>query len=86
MINENSFILSLLLLLSQILSAKVCIIIYLDIFFVGSTHLHGIISDTMLRKRYTKMFCRYKSLKTVEKWISKNNSFLHLTTILHGVV
>jgi hypothetical protein len=40
MVNENSSILSLLLLLSQILSANVCIIVYLDLFCAGSTHLH----------------------------------------------
>jgi hypothetical protein len=38
-VNENSFIISLPLLLSQILSANVCIIVYLDIFYVGSRNL-----------------------------------------------
>jgi hypothetical protein len=40
MVNENSLILSLLLLVSQFLSANVCVIFYLDLFCVGSTHLH----------------------------------------------
>jgi hypothetical protein len=55
MANENSFILSLLL-LSQIISANVCIIFYLDILCVGSTYLHGISVDELLSKRYTKLF------------------------------
>jgi hypothetical protein len=70
--------------LSPILSENVCIIVYIDIFCVGSTHLHGIRADGLLRKIYTKIFCRYKRLKTTERWNSKKNSFLHLTTILHG--
>jgi hypothetical protein len=40
MVDENYFILSLIILLSQILSANVCIIVYLDLFCAGSTHLH----------------------------------------------
>jgi hypothetical protein len=56
MVNENSSILSILLLLSQFLSANVCSIFYLDLFYVGSTHLHGIRADRMLRKSYTKLF------------------------------
>jgi hypothetical protein len=82
MVNENSSILS--LLLSQILSANVCIIVYLDLFCAASTHLHGTRADGLLSKIYTKKFCKYKRLKTAERWISKKNSFLHLTTILHG--
>jgi hypothetical protein len=50
----------------------------------SSTHLHGIRADGLLRKSYTKIFCKYKRLKTTERWNSKKNSFLHLTTILHG--
>jgi hypothetical protein len=71
MVNENSSILSLLLLVSQIISANVCIIVYIDILYVGSTHLHGIRADRLLSKSYTKMFCKYKRLKTAERWISK---------------
>jgi hypothetical protein len=83
-VNENYFILSLLLHLSPILSSNVCIIVYLDIFCAGSTHLHGIRTSGLPRKIYTKKFCRYKRLKTAERWISKKNSFLHLRTIFHG--
>jgi hypothetical protein len=32
----------------------VCIIVWLDIFCVGSTHLCGIRDDELLRKSYTK--------------------------------
>ena len=56
MVNGNSFILSLIRLLSQIISANVCIIVYLDIFCAGSTHLHGIRVDRLLSKSYTKLF------------------------------
>ena len=42
MVNENSSILSLLLILYSILSANVSISVYLDLFYAGSTHLHGI--------------------------------------------
>jgi hypothetical protein len=84
MVNENSSILSLLLLPSPILSKNVCIIVYLDLFCAGSTHLHGIRADGLLSKSYTKIFFTYKRLKIVERWNSKKNSFLHLTTILHG--
>ena len=55
-VNENSSILSLLLLLSPILSTNVCIIFWLDILCAGSTHLHGIRDDRLLRKIYTKSF------------------------------
>ena len=47
---------SLLLLLSQFLSANVCVIFYIDLLFAGSTHLHGIRADGLLRKSYTKLF------------------------------
>ena len=83
-VNENSFILSLLLLLSQFPYANVCIIVYIDLFYEDSTHLHGIIADRLLSKIYTKSFCKYKRLKTTERWNSKRNSFLHLTTFFHG--
>ena len=83
-VNENAFILFLLLLLYPILSANVCIIVYLDLFCEISTHLHDIRANGLLRKIYTKIVCRYKRLKTAERWNSKKNSFLHLTTILHG--
>jgi hypothetical protein len=43
MANHNSSILSLLL-LSQILSTNVCIIVYIYLFYAGSTHLHRPIS------------------------------------------
>jgi hypothetical protein len=78
-VNENSSILSLLPILSTIISENVCIIVYLYLFCVGSTHLHGIIVDGLLRKSYIKKICRYKRLKTTERWISKKNSFLHLS-------
>jgi hypothetical protein len=56
MVNENSSILSILLLLSQFLSVNVCSISYLDLFYAGSTHLHGIRADGLLSKSYTKSF------------------------------
>jgi hypothetical protein len=56
MVNENSSILSILLLLSQFLSANVCSIFQLDLFCADSTHLDGIRADGLLRKSYTKSF------------------------------
>jgi hypothetical protein len=64
------------LLLSPFLSTNVCIIVYLDLFFAGSTHLHGIRADKILSKSYTKCFCRYKRLKTTKIWISKKEFVL----------
>jgi hypothetical protein len=55
-VNENSSILSILLLISQFISANVCSIFQLDLLCVGSTHLHGIRAEGLLSKRYTK-FC-----------------------------
>jgi hypothetical protein len=65
MVNENYSILSLLLLLSSILFENVCIIVYIDLFYVGSTHLHGIKADRLLRKSYTKLF--FQVLKIEER-------------------
>ena len=56
---------SLLLLISQILSTNVCIIFYIDLLYVGSTHLHGIIADELLSKSYTKLF--FQVLKIEER-------------------
>jgi hypothetical protein len=62
-INENSSILYLLFLLSQFLSANVCGILYLDILFVGSIHLHGIKSEGLLRKRHTELFLQVPKIE-----------------------
>jgi hypothetical protein len=83
-VNENSFIISILLLLSQFLSANVCSIFYIDILCVGSTHLHGIKADRLLRKSYTIFFYRYKRLKTTKKWIIRRKYFSRLITIWNG--
>jgi hypothetical protein len=56
MVNENSSILSLLLLLSQFFSANVCSIFYRDLFCEGSTNLHGIKANGLIRKIYIKLF------------------------------
>jgi hypothetical protein len=56
MVNENSSILSLLLLISQFLFENVCGIFYIDLLCEIPTHLHGIIADGLLRKIYTNFF------------------------------
>jgi hypothetical protein len=61
-VNDNSSILSLLI-LSPILSANVCIIVYIDLLCVGSTHLHGIRADRLLNKRYTKCFLQVQKIE-----------------------
>jgi hypothetical protein len=63
MVNENSSILSLLLLLSQFLSANVCGIFYIDIFCSGSTHFHCIRSDRLLSEIYTKLFLQVPKIE-----------------------
>jgi hypothetical protein len=67
MVNENSSIFSLLLLLSLILSANVCIIVYLDLYCVVSTHLHGIRADGLLNKSYTKIVLQVQKIEDNEK-------------------
>ena len=66
-VNENSSILSLFLLLSQFISANVCVIFYLDIFCTGSKHLHDIIFNKLLRKSYTKLFLQVPKIEDNEK-------------------
>ena len=63
LVNENSSILSLLLLLSQFLSANVCGIFYLYLFYVGSTHLNGIRVIGLLRKSYTKIVLQVQKIE-----------------------
>jgi hypothetical protein len=66
-VNENSSILSLLLLLSQFLFVNVCGILYIDILCVGSTHLHGIRAERLLRNRYTKLFLQVPKIEDNRK-------------------
>ena len=63
LVNQNSFILSLLLLLSQFLSANVCVIFYIDLFYAGSTNLHGIRADILLGKNHTKLFLQVPKIE-----------------------
>jgi hypothetical protein len=56
LVNENSSILSLMLLFSSIFSAIVYVNYQLDLFYAGSTHLHGIKSNGLLGKIHTKLF------------------------------
>jgi hypothetical protein len=58
MVNENSSILSLLLLVFPILSANVCVIVYLDLFYAGSTHLH-LIQDMRMQARPSALCLGY---------------------------
>jgi hypothetical protein len=67
MVNENSFIISLLLLLSQILSENMCIIIYIDLLCAVSTHLHGIRFNGLLSKSYTKFVLQVQKIEDNEK-------------------
>jgi hypothetical protein len=53
LVNENSSILSLLLLFSSIFSATMYVNSQLDFLCVGSTHLHGIRADGMLGISHT---------------------------------
>jgi hypothetical protein len=66
-VNENYFIVSLLLLLSPIISANVCIIFYIDLFCEGSTHLLGIRADGLLSKSYTKLFLQVLKIEEHRK-------------------
>jgi hypothetical protein len=63
LVNENSSILSLLFLFYSIFSATVYVNSQLDLFCVGSTHLHGIISDELLGKIHTKLFFQVPNIK-----------------------
>jgi hypothetical protein len=56
LVNENSSILSLLVLFSSIFSETVYVNSNIDLFCAGSTHLHGIRVDGLLGKRHTKLF------------------------------
>jgi hypothetical protein len=56
LVNDNSSILSLLLLFSYIFSATMYVNYQIDLFYVGLTHLHGIRADILLGKRHTKLF------------------------------
>jgi hypothetical protein len=67
MVNENSSILSLLLLISQFLSANVCGIFYLDILCAVSTHLHGIRVDGLLSKSTPNSFLQVPKIEDNRK-------------------
>jgi hypothetical protein len=45
----------------------VCSILYIDLFCVGSTHLHGIKVDGLLRKIYTKLFLQVQKIEDNKK-------------------
>jgi hypothetical protein len=78
MVNDNSFILSLLLFLSPILFSNVCIIVLIDLFCAGSTHLHGIRVDELLSKIYTKIFLQVLKIEEHRKM----ESMFYSSTIL----
>jgi hypothetical protein len=63
LVNENSSILSLLLLFSSIFSATVYVNSQLDLLCAGSTHLHGIRADRLLGKRHTKLFLQVPKIE-----------------------
>jgi hypothetical protein len=63
LVNENSSILSLLLLFSSIFSATVYVNSQLDLLCAGSTHLHGIRADGLLGKRHTKLFLQVPKIE-----------------------
>jgi hypothetical protein len=67
LVKENYSILSLLLLFSHIFSKTVYVNFYLDILYVGSTHLHGIIADIILGKIHTKLFLQVPKIEGNEK-------------------
>ena len=80
-------IFSLLLLLFPILSANVCIIVYLDLLCAGSTHLHGIRADRFLSKSYTKLFLWVLKIEDTERWnlcFTHRQYFSRLITIWNG--
>jgi hypothetical protein len=66
-VNDNSSIIYFLILLSPILSANVCIIVYLDLLCAASTHLHGIRFDGLLRKSYTKKNLQVQKIEDNKK-------------------
>jgi hypothetical protein len=63
LVNENSSILSLLLLFSHIFSATVYVNSQLDLLCAGSTHLHRIRVDGLLGKRHTKLFLQVPKIE-----------------------
>jgi hypothetical protein len=67
LVNENSSILSLLLLFSSIFSATVYVNYQLDILCAGSTHLHGIKAGRLLGKRHTKLFLQVPKIEDMGK-------------------
>jgi hypothetical protein len=67
LVNENSSIIYLLLLFYSILSATVYVNSQIDIFYVVSTHLHGIRADKMLGKIHTKLFLQVPKIEDNEK-------------------
>jgi hypothetical protein len=58
---------SLLLLLSQFISTNVCGIFYLDLFYAGSTHLHGIRAGGLLRKSTPNYFLQVLKIEKHRK-------------------
>jgi len=67
LVNENSFVLSLLLLFSSIFSATVYVNYQLDILCAGSKNLHGIIADRFLGKIHTKLFLQVQKIEDSKK-------------------
>jgi hypothetical protein len=63
LVNDNSSILSLLLLFSHIFSTTVYVNSHIDLLCESSTHLHGIISDGLLWKRHTELFLRVPKIE-----------------------
>jgi hypothetical protein len=63
LVNENSSVLSLLLLFSHIFSTILYVNSQLDLLYVISTHLHGIISNILLGKKHTKLFLQVPKIE-----------------------
>jgi hypothetical protein len=82
LVNDNSSILSLLILFSHIFSATMYVNSQLDIFCAVSTHLHGIRADKLLGKRHTKLFFQVPKIEDNEK-MDFSKEFI-LTISLHG--
>jgi hypothetical protein len=67
LVNDNSSILSLMILFSSIFFVTVYVNSLLYLLCVGSTHLHGIIADRLLGKRHTKLFLQVPKIEDNEK-------------------
>ena len=79
LVNENSSIISLMLLFSSIFSPTMYVNFKLDIFFAGSTLLHGIKSDGLLGKSHTKLF--FAGTEDCRQWKNGTPKRIHSYTL-----